>query len=967
MARLVLGVAGAAVGFAFGGIQGAQLGFAVGSAIGGQFEPAQKVQGPRLADLKAPAATYGSVIPYIEGHPRIGGVWAWCSDKREIATTTNEGGKGGPGVDSTTYTYEMDVLIVFCEGMFAGPRRAWNNGKLCWTRADDADASSLDASGETPMWRELRVLDGGPTQLPDPTYEAAFGVGNVPAMRDRGCVVIEGMNLGNSGQPPLLTFEVCSEADTITGGFLEDFTAGLTPYAPGGGGSIDTTIFSITSTEYGPSLHVRGEVPVSSVSKSIGRSVSAGPVTSFSWRFRVDYLGDPGETATPRGPAVKIQVSGSGTLVDFYSCGGKFSDPLQRCALTFAGVSIYASVGAPAVGVWYQGVLEIRSPTSVRFRLMHNADVLFEHTFTGTYTTWTPTSITFDDQFSFSTSDLKPSATFDDIRLGTPGDRLTLVDVALDQVVLRQCERGGLQASQVDVTDLATKYVHSMALGQVTAPRGVIQTLMQAYLFDAVESDKLRFKLRGGAAALTVPFNDLAATTGEPVEALPLTSSNDLEIPQQVTVKFSNVDNDYQDGAESSDRLLRGGNGVQVIEVPIGLTPTEAKRLADVLVMGYAAESLRVGPFSLMREYAAIEPTDVVLLQDEDGSTWRTRLQKRTSASGVLTYEGVVDDASILVSGAVTSGGYQNSSIVRPVPDTDMELLDIPILRDVDDVPGFYVAAHGTGDAWPGYALFKSVDDVTFEKVLESTASVVFGLCDTTLGDFTGGNVFDEVNVLSVNVGSGTLASSTATTLLAGVTNAALVGSEIIQFRTATQTGDGTYDLSGLLRGRRGTEWAMSSHSTTERFVLLEAASLRHVTDELAELDVPRFWKGVTFKKTVSSVSSVDFTDTGVGLKPFAPTDLAIDHASTTLAATWHRRSRLSSRFLAEDVDPPLGEATESYDVELRDASDVIVQSVNVTTNAWDSGLTGPFTGYSITVYQRSATVGRGYPAVLEL
>ena len=51
--------------------------------------------------------------------------------------------------------------------------------------------------------------------------------------------------------------------------------------------------------------------------------------------------------------------------------------------------------------------------------------------------------------------------------------------------------------------------------------------------------------------------------------------------------------------------------------------------------------------------------------------------------------------------------------------------------------------------------------------------------------------------------------------------NAALLGEEIIQFQTAILVGAGLYTLSNLLRGRRATEGATSSHAVGENFVLL--------------------------------------------------------------------------------------------------------------------------------------------------
>ena len=77
-----------------------------------------------------------------------------------------------------------------------------------------------------------------------------------------------------------------------------------------------------------------------------------------------------------------------------------------------------------------------------------------------------------------------------------------------------------------------------------------------------------------------------------------------------------------------------------------------------------------------------------------------------------------------------------------------------------------------------------------------------FGDCTTTLGDWTGGRKFDERNSVTVDVGSGTLSSSTRTALIQDRSvNACAIGVdgrwEIIQFRTATLQSAGVYKLTG--------------------------------------------------------------------------------------------------------------------------------------------------------------------------
>ena len=169
MAQLVIAAAGAAIGFAIGGPTGAQIGFTLGSAIGA---PTQKTKGPRLEDLKVSGTEYGQTIPYCEGVVRTAGQIVWASDRREIATTTEQGGKGG-GVESTTYTYEVDLLYLLTDNTISGVLRVWNNGKLIYTNLDGADFDSVEASNDSELWTRFTVYTGDVTQMPDPTYEAA--------------------------------------------------------------------------------------------------------------------------------------------------------------------------------------------------------------------------------------------------------------------------------------------------------------------------------------------------------------------------------------------------------------------------------------------------------------------------------------------------------------------------------------------------------------------------------------------------------------------------------------------------------------------------------------------------------------------------------------------------------------------------------------------------------------------------
>jgi hypothetical protein len=364
----------------------------------------------------------------------------------------------------------------------------------------------------------------------------------------------------------------------------------------------------------------------------------------------------------------------------------------------------------------------------------------------------------------------------------------------------------------------------------------------------------------------------------------------------------------------------------------------------------------------------------VVLLTDLDGSLFRVRVLKLSESGGVRTIEGILDDASVLASVVDTAvTGYTNSTTVAAAADTVLRLLDIPILRDGDDSSGIYVAAKGASTPWPGASVLDSTDGVEFGPVAEVLESANLGMCLTTLGAWAGGRVFDELNTVQVNVGAGQASSSTRDALLNDqAINAWLIGSEIIQARDATLISAGIYELSGLLRGGRGTEWAMAGHGVGEQCAQLRPAGLRRVTIDTSRIGLSRCHKGVTFGRALGTAPAQGFTDTGVDRKPFSPFDARVSRdGSNNCTITWQRRSRLAVRTTGPlGISVPLGEESESYSIDVYDDGTftTIVDTLSATTTSvaysaaaqTTAGLT-PGDPLYLMVYQRSAIVGRGY------
>lgn len=234
MAQLVIAAAGAVAGNALGwgiaslGLSGAAVGWQVGSLLANVLIKPPAQQGPRLGDLRVSGTEYGQPVPWVAGSPRLAGQVVWASSKREIPNTQKVGKGGGQKV--TTFTYEVDLLILLTENPIVGVSRVWSNGDLVYNGAVTKDG----------VWNDLRIYTGADDQLPDPTYEAAVGVGNAPAYRGRGYVLVQGLQLGNSGQIPNLTFEVGTSFGVLdVSPFVErSASPTLAPFNSGAGASL---------------------------------------------------------------------------------------------------------------------------------------------------------------------------------------------------------------------------------------------------------------------------------------------------------------------------------------------------------------------------------------------------------------------------------------------------------------------------------------------------------------------------------------------------------------------------------------------------------------------------------------------------------------------------------------------------------------------------------------------------------
>jgi hypothetical protein len=579
-------------------------------------------------------------------------------------------------------------------------------------------------------------------------------------------------------------------------------------------------------------------------------------------------------------------------------------------------------------------------------------------------------------------------------------NRQGITTISLGDIVADICSKAGLEASEYDVSALNSTLVNGYCITRQMPAREALRPLAQAFMFEAVESDdKIKFVKRGGtavfpfdgylegAADFSIVERDLGTTEwgGEMGEKLARQRLPDNELPRRVTVGYLNPDRDYNE-ASQFEQLYEdtiGTDNQVTLELPLACSDTFARELAEKLL--YAAWTERESyEFTVPLRYIVLDPTDVISVS-ADGLQYELRItHAQLGANNIIEMKAALEDAAVY-----TAVGTQESTAITPptidIPSpTRLHPLDIPLLRDNDNGPGWYLTASRLIDegTWRGATLMKSEEGTGFSAAGSLTSEVVFGVVDTPLempsSQFK--NSFDYRYTFRVRLYSGALSSDTELNVLNGA-NTLCIGNgddaEILQFVNATQIEDDLYELDGLLRGRRGTERSIIFGGVGLPVVLIDIDSMQRVTPHKNEINTRRVLRAKTFGLPAHKAPHREFLHKAVGLKPYHTIQCTIVRdGSNNFTIDWIPRTRIGGEW-NDYVDAPVGEAEEEYEVEFRDTPpnhiDDSVPALRTKT------VTTPSTTYTaaeqvedtgaiiagqvyVTIYKMSAVVGRGYP-----
>ncbi|MES2119213.1 MAG: phage tail protein [Pseudomonadota bacterium] len=414
-------------------------------------------------------------------------------------------------------------------------------------------------------------------------------------------------------------------------------------------------------------------------------------------------------------------------------------------------------------------------------------------------------------------------AVFENLELAEYGNRIPFLtfEVVADALapgigsVLGDASGGAISSAEGRTIGGYAAYGKSIA-----AAVGPLVTMFGVELFDDGET------LRGtvGGDAIFIDLDDLGnSADGESAPRITREQLPARALPAALRLGYYDPGRDYQ-SAEARAAASEERGAEEQRELPAVLAAGEAKALVQQVLARTWAERDRL-TLRLPQRMLGLEP----------GSRIELDLSPRRWTVTQCTVDGLVVVAELRpATGGVPMLAAEAGRVVAPSDvvegEVSMVLIDASAgFGGMPDQPTVLVAASSATPGWRAKAVEARYGGQRI-SARTSGRKAVLGSADNVL-PAADPAVMDTVNTIDVTlVDAEQWLVSCDDEALAEGANLALVGKELIQFGQADPMGPGSFRLSRLLRGVRGTEAAVNGHVAGEPFVLIEADALKAVT-----------------------------------------------------------------------------------------------------------------------------------------
>lgn len=371
-------------------------------------------------------------------------------------------------------------------------------------------------------------------------------------------------------------------------------------------------------------------------------------------------------------------------------------------------------------------------------------------------------------------------------------------------------------------------------------------------------------------------------------------------------LRYYDEERDYQTGVQRSSGARAAGREL-MIDLPATLTAAGARQLANDSAnrtrWQHETMTWRIGELD-----PRIGPGSIVRLPDTPGQ-WLLRSWEWFDRGVALELERLAPAAGTL---RTTDPGESLNPPDLVIPATRLAAIELPSEANANPAaPAIFAAASAANDAWRGAALYVVQGTSLVELGTTGKRRAVMGALAQPLPPSPSLLLEPRSEAVIHLVGDDLDLSDTDVAGLAAGANRMMVGGELLQFLRAQPLGAGGWRLSGLLRGRGGTEpAAFAGHPVSTPVVLID--------DVLVPLDpllVPPLASSRIAAIGTNDPDAVmaELANAGLSRKPPCPVHAhASNEADNAIVYRWTRRARGQWRW-EDSVEVPLVEEREAY------------------------------------------------------
>jgi len=470
--------------------------------------------------------------------------------------------------------------------------------------------------------------------------------------------------------------------------------------------------------------------------------------------------------------------------------------------------------------------------------------------------------------------------------------------------------------------------------------RDVLQVIATGFPLALTESaGRLRAHLREAAAASAaqIAASSLLPTYDDGTAQAAISRQRVARRIDGLALRYYEPERDYQPGLRRAGASATGR--VRQIELPAVMSAATAQLRAERLVRAERDGLERIELRTAVLDFDTL-PGKLVTIEGVAGHWWVMRWH--WGADGVDLVLASYRAAGVAAPASIDPGRSVNTPDDGVGP-TSFALFDLPSPMDRPMAASHIaLAVAGGSSGWRGANVYQLETDGALGDALD------FLRISATMGEVldapgVGTSLLrDDRNALTIRLvrdGPFALVNADDAALARGA-NLAMVGAEAIQFARAEPLGDRRFRLSGLWRGRGGTEDQIDGHIAGEPFVLINEAL--GLVDPAMIGAMPAFSAAAQGRDDGSPVEA-HLASHGRAVMPLSPVHGRWrDDGAGGIVVEWIRRSR--SGFAWRDgLDAPLGEDSEVYRVSVivdgASMAQHVVPAPAITINAADLAL----------------------------